>query len=447
MITWMQRHKKWLVITIWISTIAFVGAGFVGWGSYDYSKSSADVAIVGNKTVKVTDLQNEYNTLYNQYQNAFGESFNQEMAKQFKLEDVAYNAVIQKFLLLNYADELGLYATNKDVAKYLVKIPSFIVNGKFDKDTYIKILSQNRTNPTDFENQIKMDILVTKVQSIVNSKVSEQEIKNAKQLYSVEDKLSINIINSKDISFDTSINSIKSYWEQNKEKYKSLESCEISLSKLEIGEKKKETKKEALKKYLKLKKDEIKFDETVTVTINNNIFTPDNFNTISKSSVGSVSKPLENEKYYMVTKLIKKNPPQALSFEKASVRVTEDYMVDQKRKAIAAKVDNITKNFTGMDVGFVSTNSTNTINDLTSDETQELIAHVSTSTSIVNSVILSDDKAIVYKIDDSQINIKNDISSSEVESTLSGLKNNEILTNLLKQLRNKYEVQSNMKVN
>ncbi len=32
MITWMQRHKKWLVITIWISTIAFVGAGFVGWG-------------------------------------------------------------------------------------------------------------------------------------------------------------------------------------------------------------------------------------------------------------------------------------------------------------------------------------------------------------------------------------------------------------------------------
>ena len=33
MITWMQRHKRWLVITIWISTIAFVGAGFVGWGS------------------------------------------------------------------------------------------------------------------------------------------------------------------------------------------------------------------------------------------------------------------------------------------------------------------------------------------------------------------------------------------------------------------------------
>ena len=36
MITWMQRHKKWLVFTIWTCTIAFVGAGFVGWGAYNY---------------------------------------------------------------------------------------------------------------------------------------------------------------------------------------------------------------------------------------------------------------------------------------------------------------------------------------------------------------------------------------------------------------------------
>ena len=45
MITWMQRHKKWLVITIWISTIAFVGAGFVGWGSYEYGKQGGVVMI------------------------------------------------------------------------------------------------------------------------------------------------------------------------------------------------------------------------------------------------------------------------------------------------------------------------------------------------------------------------------------------------------------------
>ena len=60
MIEWMQRHKKWLIVTIWISTIAFVGAGFVGWGSYDYGKSDSTVAIVGDKEVPLNDLQSEY---------------------------------------------------------------------------------------------------------------------------------------------------------------------------------------------------------------------------------------------------------------------------------------------------------------------------------------------------------------------------------------------------
>ena len=29
MIAWMQKHNKYLVVTIWIATIAFIGAGFV----------------------------------------------------------------------------------------------------------------------------------------------------------------------------------------------------------------------------------------------------------------------------------------------------------------------------------------------------------------------------------------------------------------------------------
>ena len=155
MISWMQRHKKWLIVTIWISTIAFVGAGFVGWGSYNYGQSSGNIAVVGKQEVKMSDLQAEYNVLYNKYQNAFGEMFNQEMAKQFKLEDAAFNSVIQKFLLLNYAKELGFHITDKEVAQYLIEIPSFRKDNKFDKNTYITVLKRNITTPTEFEEQIK----------------------------------------------------------------------------------------------------------------------------------------------------------------------------------------------------------------------------------------------------------------------------------------------------
>ena len=70
--------------------------------------------------------------------------------------------------MLNYAEDLGLYITDKDVAKRLVEIPSFIKNGKFNKDIYISVLKQNKTNPNDFEHQIRQDLLLTKIQTILN---------------------------------------------------------------------------------------------------------------------------------------------------------------------------------------------------------------------------------------------------------------------------------------
>jgi peptidyl-prolyl cis-trans isomerase D len=165
-ISWMQRHKKWLVITIWISTIAFVGAGFVGWGAYNPSQSGGSVATVGNKDVAVEDIQREYNGLFNQYQQMFGAQFNQEMAKQLKLEELAYNNIVQRFLLLNLADEYGITATDKDVAKELVTITSFHKEGKFDETTYRNVLAQNRTTTTDFEEQLRQDIIVKKVTGV-----------------------------------------------------------------------------------------------------------------------------------------------------------------------------------------------------------------------------------------------------------------------------------------
>ena len=61
MLSWMQKHKKYLVVTIWVSTIAFVGAGFVGWGAYDLNSNRAtSVAKVGHRNISVQELQQKY---------------------------------------------------------------------------------------------------------------------------------------------------------------------------------------------------------------------------------------------------------------------------------------------------------------------------------------------------------------------------------------------------
>ncbi|WP_100954241.1 hypothetical protein [Helicobacter pylori] len=50
MIEWMQNHRKYLVVTIWISTIAFIAAGMIGWGQYSFSLDS-DSAAKGAKDI------------------------------------------------------------------------------------------------------------------------------------------------------------------------------------------------------------------------------------------------------------------------------------------------------------------------------------------------------------------------------------------------------------
>ena len=447
MISWMQRHKKWLVITIWISTIAFVGAGFVGWGSYDYGSSSGSVATVGSKEVKVSDLQNEYNALYNKYQSAFGESFNQELAKQFKLEEAAYDAVVQKFLLLNYADELGLYITDEDVAKNLVQITAFHKDGKFDKDTYLKVLGSNRTSPTDFENQVKKDLLVSKIQLILNTNTTKKELNNLSDIYLSQDRVSIQVINSDNFNIDSSTANLKKYWEKNKDNYKSLESYKIAINKVEIGKDKKASKKDALKKYLKLKKGELKFDHTIDIDADTNLLTAQNVQTITQTEVGTVLKPVENNKEFIIVKLVSKQQPKTLSFENALKSLKIDFIAAKKQELLSANVSDLTKKFNGKDIGFISRDSKPTLSGLEEGETVQLVSHIFNSNTAVNSIVLGN-KAVVYKITDSRLSDdKSSKNSQELEAALQNMKNNEIVSNLLKQLQNKYEVKSYMKAN
>ena len=74
----MQRHRKYLVITIWISTIAFIGAGFVGWGQYSYGDKAGAVAKVGDISITSAELQRSYSNLFNQYNQLFQGKFDEK---------------------------------------------------------------------------------------------------------------------------------------------------------------------------------------------------------------------------------------------------------------------------------------------------------------------------------------------------------------------------------
>lgn len=103
MIGFMQKHKKYFIITVWVSTIAFIGAGFVGWGNYNFSLTNNAVAIVGDTKISFEKMQREYGRLYSIYNQLMGGELDEEQAKKMGIEEQALNNLIINALMLNYA--------------------------------------------------------------------------------------------------------------------------------------------------------------------------------------------------------------------------------------------------------------------------------------------------------------------------------------------------------
>ncbi len=483
MITWMQRHKKWLVITIWISAIAFVGAGFVGWGSYDYGSKGGTVALVGDRKVSVNEYQREYSQLFEQYSQVFGQEFNQETADKLRLKEAAYNLVIQKNLILSYADELGLDVTDEEIVKQLVKIPAFIKDGKFDKDTYIKVLNQNRTNPIEFEAQLKRDLLLQKVEQIFNLSAQNNEIKSLNRLLFSEDDISIKILTNNDITINITEDEVKKYWETSKENYRSqpaikLEYDEVPLSsqtfsdeeineyytnfktdfkkedgKIKSLEEAKEdviralnvklTKKTALKKFLSLKKGEEEFENKDTV-FESKLAYDENNKAIKDAIPGDILKPFLHKDKYVILKVVNKVPSKALSFEKAKDLAKIDYIKAVKSIELNNLASKQLESFVGESIGYVSRNSFDKIKGLNSQEALTFLNQLF-SLSEKKGKISVGEKIVLYKINDTRLASYDPAKDETVRATINNLINQELMNNFVKNLQNRYEVQSEIK--
>ena len=483
MITWMQRHKKWLVITIWISTIAFVGAGFVGWGSYEYGKEGGVVAVVGDREVSVEEYQEEYSNLYEQYSNLFGTMFNKEMADKLNLKDIAYNQVIQKNLILSYGDKLGLDVTNEDIAKQLLKYDAFLKDGKFDKETYVRVLNQNRMTPVKFEESLKRNILLQKIQGLFVLEPSKIEVENLSKVLFIEDDISIKIIDSKDVSVEIKEDELKKYWEENKNSYMSkvvynLQTSEMPLQssnssdediqanydkfktdyKKEDGKIKsleeakadiiksldeKYTKTEALKTYLKIKKGEESLSNDVSYTEDKLPFLAEDNTKILEARNGDLIKPFYENGKYITVKLVEKIQAKPLSFEDALAQVKVDFEQIARSKKLDELANAQLKDFEGLEIKGISRESIDKITGLDAQNAAKFLNQLFSSTT-KEGIVKLDTKVVLYKILDSKFGKYDESKDEIVKSTLKQLQDQELMANLIKRLENTYDIQSSI---
>jgi peptidyl-prolyl cis-trans isomerase D len=203
------------------------------------------------------------------------------------------------------------------------------------------------------------------------------------------------------------------------------------------------TKKEALSLFLKLKKDEEKFDKSESFAQSKLPFVAENIEKIDEVKNGEVVKPFFENKNYYIVKLVNKKPSAPLSFEEAKDKVTLDFQRELKSKKLDETENSMLSGFVGDNINDVTRESISKIPNLGQQEAATFLNQLFSSTK-KEGVIRLDDKAVLYRINNSKIATYDKSKDELVKNAVIQVQEGDLINNLLKKLETIYPIKTSI---
>jgi peptidyl-prolyl cis-trans isomerase D len=480
MISWMQKHNKYLVWTIWVATIAFIGAGFVGWGSYNFGSKAGNVAKVGDIEIKQTKLNMVYSNIYNQYNQAMQGQLDDKKAQEMGLIKQAFARLETQAKILNFAKDLGIIVSDAEVAQKLQEIRAFQKDGVFVKEIYDGYLKSQRLRANAFEETLREELILEKTFSLLDVGTLPLEEEAISAAMNVSDKLAYKVLTNDDLNFVIDEAKVKAYWEMQKENFLMPQMYDLSIvwtqtkdtavtddeikahydtnsfnytdetgKQLPFEEAKvlvtkdlkiKKTKKTAQKAYIAFKKGKLDNSEKITLPMDDAKLTDEVWSALKEKSVGDILKPKVVADSYATVKIENIVLPKVKTYEEAKEEVTVLYENQAKKEALLALAESTLKNFDQNDAiisDFVKLEENVNLNPLNTQESLQFLQKLFTS-SKEKGIISVFDKVIVYNILEQKLLPMDANQTDFVKQTASKLKQGTFESNLIKMLDEQY---------
>ena len=480
MISWMQKHNKYLVWTIWVATIAFIGAGFVGWGSYSFGSKAGNVAKVGDIEIKQTKLNMVYSNIYNQYNQAMQGTLDDKQAQEMGLVKQAFARLATQAKILNFAKDLGIIVSDTEVAQKLQTLRAFQKDGVFVKEIYDGYLKSQRLRANAFEETLREELILEKTFSLLAVGTLPLEEEAISAAMNVSDKLAYKVLTNDDLNFVRDEAKVKAYWEMKKENFLTPQMYELSIvwtqtkdtpasedeikahydtnsfnytdetgKQLPFEEAKvlatkdlkiKKTKKAAQKAYIAFKKGNLDNSEKITLPMGDLKLTDELWNALKEKSVGDILKPKVVADAYATVKIENVVLPKVKTYEEAKEEVTVLYEKQAKKEALLTLAETTLENFDQNDAiisDFVKLEENVNLNPLNNQESLQFLQKLFTS-SKEKGIISVFDKVIVYNILEQKLLPMDVNQTAFVKQTANKLKQSTFESNLIKMLDKQY---------
>ncbi len=486
MIAWMQKHNKYLVITIWIATIAFIGAGFVGWGTYQYGSKAGAIARVGDVTISQEKFNFTYQNLYRQYAEMFKGNFDDAKAKKMGLDKEVFRRLVSQAMLLNLAKEYGVIVSDEELAEAITELPAYKTNKKFDKRVYKTFLEARGLKAKTFESILRDDLTVEKLMGFLNLNAVPFEKEVVASALSVSDKIRYQVLNPASVDLNASEADLKKLWEGEKEKFMTprhytlallwtdtsdLNASEADLKTFyqknsfnytdaegkELGFEKararverdyriKKGKKKALLDYIAFKKGKKKATEIKDLPVGDKSLPRSLWKEIENTSPGGLIKPRPVKDRYVTVRIEKTTAPRPMRFEEAKALVAAQWKKEAAAKAIEKEAKELLKTpekISG-ESPWLSLTESVTLPPLSLSESLQFVQKLFTSNEKEGIIDLAG-KKVVYVIEEQRFGQNDKNLTKKIGATADRIKKGEFEGSLLKSLYEKYPVKSFVK--
>ena len=224
--------------------VAILCLTFAIWGIESYLESAHKVIVakIGGDAVELAEYQATFQRLRQRAQAELGETFDSKLWATDATKQKALDYVIEDRLLQNNVDRARLRIGAGQVAGYLKGSPTFQVDGKFSHDRYTQVTRTLGFTEQSFEHQTRKDLAIQQLRVGVSgsSFVTEQEAQHIQQLKAQQRSVAYALIEPADLSKESvADDTIKTYYEKNKERYRTEEKISTEYIQLALDDLKK----------------------------------------------------------------------------------------------------------------------------------------------------------------------------------------------------------------
>jgi hypothetical protein len=214
----MRKHaSRWLlgvicavIIVVFVFTFGFKQGG-----------AEKTVAQVGPYKISAAEYYQAHSKMEKFYRNLYGDKFDEATGSQQKLKEMVMSQLLDKYLFLKKAEDMGVKVSGKEFDEFLSGIGAFKRNGTFDRQAYEEFLRRNNLEPKAFEDEQKQAMLIEKTIRIILDNGIQVDENAAHEAYLKERgqvKLSLAVFDPADYRDKVSINEkeLESLYEKEK---------------------------------------------------------------------------------------------------------------------------------------------------------------------------------------------------------------------------------------